>query len=187
MEKTEVLNVESPVQALSSRILAEVRDWPLWWSELSPMDKALPAILVGLYWCALIGIGGFRGDHVSMGSLALILSYAGRKARAFRPFVMPFLLTGIFYDSQRFYADYIRGPIHVTQPYTFDKTFFGIHMADGSVLTPNEWWQLHTHPFLDLITGFAYLVFFAVFIAVSGSSTSGSAAPARHSCRPGAC
>jgi membrane-associated phospholipid phosphatase len=36
-----------------------------------------------------------------------------------------------------------------------------------TVLTPNEWWQLHTHPFLDLITGFAYLVFFTVFILVS--------------------
>ena len=81
---------------------------------------------------------------------------------------MPFLLTGILYDSQRFYADYLRGPIHVTEPYNFDKRFFGIHVADGRVLTPNEWWQLHTHPALDLITGFAYLVFFGAFVIECG-------------------
>ena len=168
MEKTEVLNLGSPLRAASSRIIGEVRDWPIWWSELTATQKALPAVLVGLYWCALIALGGFRGDHFSMGLIALIVSYGGRSAHVFRPFVMPFLLTGIFYDSQRFYSDYIRGPIHVTQPYTFDKTFFGIHTADGRVLTPNEWCQLHTHPILDLITGFAYLVFFVAFIAVSG-------------------
>ena len=34
----------------------------------------------------------------------------------------------------RFYADYIRGPIHVAEPYNFDKFFFGIQTANG-VLT----------------------------------------------------
>jgi membrane-associated phospholipid phosphatase len=75
-------------------------------------------------------------------------------------------MTGVIYDSQRFYEDYIRGPVHVKEPYLFDKTVFGIHTAQG-VLTPNEWWQLHTHWTLDLVTGFAYLVFFALFVVIA--------------------
>ena len=69
-----------------------------------------------MYWLGLVALGGFRGDHVAMGGVVLLLSYLGRSVRKVRPFAMPFLLTGILYDSQRFYADYLRGPIHVTQP-----------------------------------------------------------------------
>ena len=81
-------------------------------------------------------------------------------------FLLPLLATGIVYDSQRFYSDYIRGPIHVSEPYHFDKTFFGIHTAQG-VLTPNEWCQLHTLPVLDVITGFMYLFFIAIYVLFS--------------------
>src|SRR6185437_1515426 len=93
----------------------------------------------------------------------LILCYGGRPLGSLLRFFLPLLLTGIVYDSQRFYSDYIRGPIHVSQPYEFDKRFFGIHTAHG-VLTPNEWWQLHTYPVLDVITGFMYLFFIAIYV-----------------------
>lgn len=99
-----------------------------------------------------------------MGCLILFLSYAGRKPRILLGFLLPFIATGIIYDSMRFYADDLRGPVHVSEPYLFDKRFFGIPTARG-VLTPNEWWQLHTYPVLDLITGFAYLTFIAIYIA----------------------
>jgi membrane-associated phospholipid phosphatase len=82
--------------------------------------------------------------------------------------LLPLIATGIIYDSQRFYSDYIRGPIHIKEPYFFDKTFFGIH-TDQGVLTPNEYWQQHLHWYLDLMTGFAYLVFIAVFVFTSAA------------------
>jgi hypothetical protein len=163
MAKTETLTLGWPSRAVSSWI----RDWPTWWNGLSTQQKILPAAGVMLYWLILMALGGFRGDHVMIGSILLVLSYGGRGARQIRSFAMPFLLTAIIYDSQRFYSDYIRGAVHVTQPYFFDQHFFGIHTADGRVLTPNEWWQLHTSPMLDFLCGLAYLVFFTVFIAES--------------------
>jgi membrane-associated phospholipid phosphatase len=170
MEKSEALPSGIPLRAVM-KILTLLRtwllDWPVWWRELTPWQKLFPAVAIGLYWAALILLDGLRGDHIAMGGMVLVLSYAGRPAHVLRAFAMPFLLTGMVYDSQRFYSDYLRGPIHVTQPYNFDKTFFGIHTAQG-VLTPNEFWQLHTYPILDLITGFAYLAFFVTFIAMSG-------------------
>jgi membrane-associated phospholipid phosphatase len=153
--------------ARQNPILRELRDWPVWWAELSPLRKVGPAAIVGLYWVALSALGGLRGDHISMGGGILALAYGGRfLGQSLLPFALPVLLTGIIYDSQRFYSDYLRGPVHVTEPYNFDKRFFGITTPAG-VLTPNEWWQLHTYPLLDLITGFMYLVFIAFFVVLA--------------------
>ena len=143
------------------------RRWLSWWNGLSFKGRYLPALLIAVYWATYLKIGGFRGDHAIIGMIILGLYYGGRFTHPLLPFVMPFLLTAICYDSQRYYSDLIRGPIHVTEPYNFDKIWFGMTGPDGTVLTPNEWWQLHSHPVLDLITGFAYLVFFMAYIAVA--------------------
>lgn len=130
------------------------------------LRKLTPAIAVIAYWGILFALKGFRSDHLVMGILLGVLFYGGRKTDAIREFIFPILLTGILYDSMRFYSDYIRGTIHVSEPYYFDRHFFGIETPIG-ILTPNEWFQHHLHPALDLITGFAYLTFIGVFVLVS--------------------
>ena len=102
-------------------------------------------------------------DHLWMGLAILALGYLGPVANRIFRFLLPVILTGIVYDTQRFYSDYIRGTVRVAEPYLFDKRFFGIP-TDGGTLTPNEWFQLHTHPAVDFVTGLAYLVFIAIFI-----------------------
>ncbi|MCM2279928.1 MAG: phosphatase PAP2 family protein [Oligoflexia bacterium] len=127
----------------------------------------LPALGVITYWLALLSLGAYRGgfrlDHLLLGAAILALSYGGRRALAFRRFLLPLLLTALIYDAQRFLPDFVRGAVHVSEPYEFDRRFFGIPLA-GGLLTPNEWWQLNTHPLLDFLTGLAYLVFIAVFV-----------------------
>jgi hypothetical protein len=56
--------------------------------------------------------------------------------------------------------------VHVRQPFEFDLSVFGIATENG-VLTPNQWWELHTHWTLDLVTGFFYLTFIAIFVLIS--------------------
>jgi hypothetical protein len=142
--------------------------WAGWWRELSGAQRWLPLTGVAVYWAALHALGGFRDDHLKMGILILLLCYGGRWARVVFNFLLPLILTGIIYDSMRFYSDYIRGPIHVTEPYDFDKRFFGVITSQGFVLTPNEWWQLHTTTTLDFFTGLAYLVFIGVYVITAG-------------------
>lgn len=168
MQKCEPLQAEATPRLLAAlaAIRSELASWPAWWAGLSLPQRWLPLAMIAAYWLILKGIGGFRGDHVFLGIGVLLFHYTGRWMRDARPYAMPFLLTGILYDSQRFYADYIRGPIHVTQPYDFDKRFFGMRDAVGNLVTPNEWWQMHTHPALDLITGFFYLTFFSIFMVM---------------------
>ncbi len=131
------------------------------------MRNGLPMIALVAYWATLFALNGLRTDHLATGSIILILNYSGKWGRNFLKFFLPFFLTGVVYDSQRFYSDRIRGPIHIKEPYLFDKSHFGISTSQG-VLTPNEWCQLHTHPALDLVTGFAYLVFILAFALICG-------------------
>lgn len=129
------------------------------------VKHAVPLGLLILYWTSLTLIGGFRpGDHILIVVVPVILYYAGKHFRPLFQFTLPFFIAAILYDSQRFFADVIRGPIHVREPYELEKYFFGIQTANG-FLTPNEWWQLHTYPALDLVCGLAYIIFLPVFLS----------------------
>lgn len=133
---------------------------------LSVPAKLRPLLLILLYWAALRLVGGLNGDTFGIGAAILALYYFGPKTRTFLGYIFPVFLTGMIYDSMRYYADYIRSPyIRVQEPYRFDQFFFGIQTATGT-LTPNEWWQLHTHWSLDLVTGFFYLAFVGIFMLI---------------------
>jgi hypothetical protein len=134
-----------------------------WWGNLSTGKKLWPLLLVIVYCAVMLSIGGLRFDLFMSAFVPLILYYVGPFAHPVLEFLLPLFLTSIIYDSQRYFADYIRGPIHVREPYEFDKRFFGINTPQGR-LTPNEWWQLHTVAFLDFICGIAYIIFIPVFL-----------------------
>ena len=155
--------LSSTLQLLELRSFKQIS---FWWRNLSFFQKVWPALFVSSYWMILQLIGGFRGDHIFAGCVLLLLSYSGPVGRVFLKFGLPFILTALVYDSQRFYGESIRGTIHILEPYLFDRYFFGIQ-SNHQVLTPNEWWQLHTHPVLDFIAGIAYLVFFILFICIA--------------------
>ena len=138
-------------------------EWRRWWSGLSLQKKITPLLLCLAYWAVLLKLGGLRDDLIISSTVPLLLYYGGPRTRPVFEFLFPLALTSLAYDSQRYFADAIRGPIHVSEPYNFDKRFFGIETATGR-LTPNEWWQLHTLPILDFFTGLAYLIFVPVFV-----------------------
>src|ERR1700728_2494998 len=107
----------SPASSFGTKISSSFREWPVWWSELSLTRKIGPALFVALYLAALSLLHGLRSDHVSTCVIILAIYYGGRVIDPLRKFILPLLATAIVYDSQRFYSDYIRGPVHVTQPY----------------------------------------------------------------------
>jgi hypothetical protein len=130
------------------------------------LPRLQPLAWIAGYWGVLAFLGGLNGDTWAIGGGILLLSYAGEKPRAFLKAILPMLITVMIYDSMRYYSDLIRDPyIRVREPYDFDKRFFGISTSQG-ILTPNEWWQIHTHWTLDLLTGFFYLAFVAIFMGM---------------------
>lgn len=137
-----------------------VRQWLL--PEIK-LKRRLWPLMVGLGYIALIGIlGGLRSDHVTIGMLCL-LDYYNKRTRLFLKFFFPFILTGVVFDSMRyFYWQGIEGHVHVAEPYYRDKALFGI-----GGLTPNEFWDRHSSVILDLACGFAYLVFVAEYLCAA--------------------
>ena len=54
------------------------------------------------------------------------------------------------------FPNYLYNTVHIESLYNAEKQLFGIYY-DRQCLTPNEYLQLHTHTFLDVISGIFYL------------------------------
>ena len=139
---------------------ALARDWLL---PSRAMKREIRAPLLGLAYIGAIALlGGLRSDHVFVGLLGLLDLY-NEKTRLFLRRFFPFILTGVLYDSMRyFYWPAVRGRVHVVEPYRFELEWFGIGGR-----TPNEWFLEHHWPALDLACGFAYLVYVGEYLAVA--------------------
>jgi len=119
-------------------------------------------VLGAVYLAVVQALGGIGPEHLLAFALFLGFALWSDGSRRLARVAMPFLLYAIVYDSMRWYEDYIRSPIiHLHEPYDFDLKLFGIPTAAG-VLTPNEWFQAHTHPVLDFVCGLSYTPFFFI-------------------------
>ncbi len=140
-----------------------------------PASWALPVFVVGLYWGVLATFAGeITNNHLMYGGAILIFSQIKQPFRPLgvRPldFVLPFLLTGVLYDSQRYWGAAVRGVPHIAEPYLLEKRLFGVPSPNGT-LTLNEWFGQHLHPFLDFIAGGAYLTFIGIFLLLAAYFT----------------
>lgn len=135
-------------------------------SSLTTSPWLLLSVLA--YWIILFLLGGLKSDHFIVCSIALILFYTNDRTKHFLSLFYPIILSGILYDSMRYYADFLRGAIYVAPPYEFDSFFFSIpHKISALRLTPNAWWQENTLPFFDFICGLAYLIFIFEYIGIT--------------------
>src|SRR4051812_37985760 len=96
-------------------------------SPSTKMKRRLWPLALGAgYILAIYLLGGLKDRHVMMGCLALLDAY-NEKSRKFLSYFFPFMLTGIVYDSMRyFYWELIEGHIHVVEPYVAEKAIFGV-------------------------------------------------------------
>jgi membrane-associated phospholipid phosphatase len=115
-----------------------------------------------VYLLLIYYLGGLRADHVEIALLCLLDSI-NQKTRNFLKYFFPFILTAVVFDFMRyFYWPGVEGHIYVREPYFRDLKWFGINVGDGVALkrvTPNEFFEIHHWPALDLLCGFAYIVF----------------------------
>jgi membrane-associated phospholipid phosphatase len=113
-------------------------------------------ILLAIY-CLWIGLFiGFRSDHVFLICFGLLTYFLHPFSRRFIVAFFVFVVYWIVYDSMRIYPNYLVNDVHIKQPYDFEKMLFGINEF-GKLLTPNEYFQNHTHAALDIIAGLFYI------------------------------
>ncbi len=64
--------------------------------------------------------------------------------------------------------------MHIASIYHAEKSLFGIHVAAApgaatpAILTPNEFWFVHQHTFLDILAGLFYLCLMPLPLAFAG-------------------
>ena len=120
-------------------------------------------VLIYLSWTNFVV--GFRDDHQTFIIFITLMFLAHRFTRTVVYCFIFFALFWIIYDSMRILPNYAVNDIHITQPYELEKWLFGIQYS-GNILTPNEYLKQNTHPLADFISGFFYLTWVPVPIAL---------------------
>ncbi len=76
-----------------------------------------------------------------------------------------FIVFGIVYDLMKAFPNYLFNSVDIKQVYNFEKTLFGIKTATG-LMTPNEFFAAHHTVFLDLLSGFFYINWMPIPLAL---------------------
>src|ERR1700754_3434147 len=95
---------------------------------------------------------GFKKDQLFLVGLFNVLFYLSGPTRRFILGFTVFIVFWVIFDFMKAFPNFRYNTVHIGQLYNAEKGLFGIHTADG-VLTPNEYWRVHQHTFLDIIAG----------------------------------
>lgn len=130
------------------------------------LKKDLPITLgiSALYLIVSYFLVGFKTDQLVLIAIFNTLYYLTATTRKFIIGFSIFIVYWIIYDYMKAFPNYNYNTVHIQDLYNFEKRIFGIEQ-DGKLLTPNEYWLLHTNSFLDVITGFFYLMWVPVPLA----------------------
>ena len=99
---------------------------------------------------------GLRPEHILLATLIFLLFFLTAPTRRLLLALLPFLIFGISYDWMNLLPNYEVNPVDVRGLYEAEKSVFGINTG-GTVLTPNEFFALHTFGFADFMAGIFYL------------------------------
>lgn len=110
---------------------------------------------------------GLRSDHLLSASGILIAYYAHASSRLFVRSFIPYLLYWAVYDVMRVFPNYRYAPVHIADLYAAEKTLFGITLANGTCVTPCEYFAQHHYPLLDALGGLFYISWIPVPVAIA--------------------
>ncbi|MCM1290838.1 MAG: phosphatase PAP2 family protein [Prevotella sp.] len=119
-------------------------------------ESGICIIALALWLSITILFIGFRPEHIGLAILISALFFVTTPSRRLVVALLPFIIFGISYDWMNLLPNYEVNPIDVKGLYDAEKEFFGIATAQG-VLTPNEYFALHTSPLMDFLGGLFYL------------------------------
>lgn len=115
------------------------------------------AVLLSVFYLAWVWFFvGFRPDHLFLLALCLSAWFFHHRTRKFIRAFFIFVIYWIVYDAMRILPNYQVNPVHIEQPYLFEKRLFGISSHEN-ILTPNEYFDLHQSIVADLLAGLFYI------------------------------
>lgn len=121
------------------------------------------AISVG-YLLLSILLVGFKTDQLVLIFIFNALFYISRGTRKFILGFSIFIVYWILFDYMKAFPNYLFNTVHIKDLYDLERKTFGVNYQ-GAILTPNEYWKINSTPFLDVLTGFFYLMWVPVPLA----------------------
>lgn len=113
--------------------------------------------ILALWLFVTVAFVGFRSEHILLCAAFLLLFIPCQGSRKLVVALLPFFIFGISYDWMNLLPNYEVNPVDVEGLYTTEKRLFGITIAEGTVLTPNEYFALHHCSAMDFMSGIFYL------------------------------
>lgn len=107
---------------------------------------------------------GFRIEQVYLTALFNVFYFISRTTRKFITGFSIFIIFWIIFDYMKAFPNYRYNTVHIESLYNAEKSLFGIN-DQGTILTPNEYWQLHGNTLLDILAGICYLCWVPVPLA----------------------
>ncbi|MBL0884072.1 MAG: inositol phosphorylceramide synthase, partial [Chitinophagaceae bacterium] len=109
------------------------------------------AYLLLSYWLI-----GYQQDQLTLVLLFNICYYLSFISRKFILGFSIFIVFWIIFDFMKAFPNYNYQEVHIQSLYEVEKKWLGIQEA-GKLITPNEYWTIHSNRFLDVLAGFFYL------------------------------
>ena len=124
--------------------------------------SVITVVLIAIaYLVASYFLVGFKTDQLVLIGIFFTLYFLTDTTRKFILGFSIFIVYWIIFDYMKAFPNYQYSEVHIASLYNLEKHYFGIHEF-GRLLTPNEYWRLHSHTFLDVLTGLFYLCWIPV-------------------------
>jgi hypothetical protein len=104
---------------------------------------------------------GYKSDQVTLVIIFNVLFYASAITRKFILGFTIFIVYWVIFDFMKAFPNYNFNTVHIADLYNLEKHLFGIN-DNGILVTPNEYWKLHSKTAIDVITGIFYLCWIPV-------------------------
>lgn len=127
----------------------------------SPRTFLLAGIASSLYLLVSFFLIGFKSDQLVLIAFFNICFFANRNTRRFIIGFSIFILYWIVFDYMKAFPNYRYNGVHISSLYNAEKALFGIR-SNNLLLTPNEYFSLHSNGFLDILSGIFYLCWIPV-------------------------
>jgi hypothetical protein len=137
----------------------------------TPLTVRNAAIAIGIsiaYLLLSAWLLGFKSDQLVLVGLFNSLFFLSDPTRRFILGFTVFIVFWVLFDSMKLFPNYRYNTVHIEGLYHLEKSLFGIKGADGTVLTPNEFFFLHRRTFLDILAGCFYLCWIPLPLAFAG-------------------
>jgi hypothetical protein len=125
---------------------------------------------------SVVSVGYLLISHFLIGSksdqlfLVLIFNASFYASKASRKFILGFsifIVYWIIFDYMKAFPNYAYHSVSTSELYNLEKSFFGVHLS-GLTLTPNEYLKIHTHAYIDFVSGIFYLLWIPVPLVFAG-------------------